>query len=162
MQKQIELIKLTRSRFIQLVEGLDIEQLNEIPAGMSNNVAWNLGHIVAAQQGLCNGLSGVSLNVEPELIENYKKGTRPEGFISQQVVNQLKANLISNINDLEKGLDENAFANYQTYTTSYGNTLHNIEDAIRFVALHEALHLGYSMAIRKNLTTSLIQTIIKK
>ena len=152
MQKQIELIKITRSRFIQLVEGLSIEQLNEIPAGMSNNIAWNFGHIVAAQQALCNNLSGVALNVAPEFIANYKKGTKPEGNISQEVVDQFKAYLVSNINDLEKGLEENAFANYQTYTTSFGNTLNNIEDAIRFVATHDALHLGYSMAIRKNLT----------
>jgi len=152
MQKQIELIKITRSRFTQLVEGLSIEQLNEIPVGMSNNIAWNFGHIVAAQQALCNSLFGVTLNVSPELIANYKKGTKPEGFISQDVVDQFKAYLVSNINDLEKGLEENAFTNYQTYTTSFGNTLNNIEDAIRFVATHDALHLGYSMAIRKNLS----------
>ena len=152
MQKQIELIKQTRNRFIQLVEGLSMEQLNEIPAGMNNNIAWNFGHIVAAQQLLCNGLSGVALNVAPEFIANYKKGTKPEGFISQEVVDQFKAYLVSNINDLEKGLEENAFANYQPYTTSFGNTLNNIEDAIRFVATHDALHLGYSMAIRKNLS----------
>ena len=70
MQKQIELIKQTRSRFIQLVESLSITQLNEIPAGMSNNIAWNFGHIVAAQQGLCNGLSGVALNLDPGFITN--------------------------------------------------------------------------------------------
>ena len=152
MQKQIELIKITRNRFIQLVEGLSIEQLNEIPAGMNNNIAWNFGHIVAAQQGLCNGLSGVALNVAPEFIANYKKGTKPEGFIGQEVVDRFKMYVVSNINDLEKGLEENAFADYQTYTTSFGNTLNNIEDAIRFIATHDALHLGYSMAIRKNLT----------
>ena len=152
MQKQIELIKITRNRFIQLVEGLSIEQLNEIPAGMNNNIAWNFGHIVAAQQGLCNGLSGVALNVAPEFIANYKKGTKPEGFIGQEVVDRFKMYVVSNINDLEKGLEENAFADYQTYTTSFGNTLNNIEDAIGFIATHYALHLGYSMAIRKNLT----------
>ena len=152
MQKQIELIKITRSRFTQLVEGLSIEQLNEVPAGMSNNIAWNFGHIVAAQQALCNSLSGVTPNMAPEVIANYKKGTKPEGFISQEVVDQFKAYLVSNINDLEKNLEENAYVNYQTYTTSFGNTLNDIEDAIRFVATHDALHLGYSMAIRKNLT----------
>jgi hypothetical protein len=152
MQKQIELIKITRSRFIQLVEGLTIDQLNEIPAGMSNNIAWNFGHIVAAQQALCNTLSGVALSVTPELIANYKKGTKPEVFISQDEVDQFKGYLVSNISDLEKKLQENAFVNFQAYTTSFGNTLNSIEDAIRFVATHDALHLGYSMAIRKNLS----------
>ncbi|MGG9963367.1 DinB family protein [Ferruginibacter sp. SUN106] len=153
MQKQIELIKQTRNRFIQLVEGLSIGQLNEIPAGMSNNIAWNFGHIVAAQQGLCNGLSGVALNVLPDFIANFKKGTKPEGLISEETINLFKGYMLSNISDLEKALGENVFINYQPYVTSYGYPLNNIEDAVRFVSVHDALHLGYSMAIRKSLST---------
>ncbi|GAB2817221.1 DinB family protein [Ferruginibacter profundus] len=152
MQKQIELILQTRNRFIQLVDGLSIEQLNEIPAGMSNNIAWNFGHIVAAQQGLCNGLSGVALNVPADLIANFKKGTQPENFISEETIQVFKGYLISNICDLQKGVDENIFINYQPYVTSYGYALNTIEDAVRFIATHDALHLGYSMAIRKNLS----------
>ena len=153
MQKQIELIKQTRKRFIELVEGLSVEQLNEIPAGMSNNIAWNFGHIVAAQQGLCNGLSGVALNVAPDSITNFKKGTKPEGLIGKETIAFFKGNMVTNITDLEKGLEENVFANYQPYTTSYGYQLNDINDAVRFVAVHDALHFGYAMAIRKNLTT---------
>ena len=152
MQQQIELIKQTRKNFITLVEGLSVEQLNEIPAGMSNNIAWNLGHIVAAQQGLCNGMSGVALNVAPDFIANFKKGTKPESFINNETIQQFKKYVIANINDLEKALKENVFANYQPYVTSYGYVLNSIEDAVRFVATHDALHLGYSMAIRKNLS----------
>lgn len=153
MQKQIELIKQTRSRFIQMVEGLSIEQLNEIPAGMSNNIAWNFGHIVSSQQGLCNDLSGTKAHVPTELRAGYKKGTKPEGFIKMEEIDQFKKYAVSAIDDLEKGLIENAYANYTTYETSYGYTLNDIEDAVRFVSVHDALHLGYSMAIRKNLST---------
>jgi hypothetical protein len=153
MQKQIELIKQTRSKFIELVNGLSVEQLNEIPAGMNNNIAWNFGHIVAAQQGLCNGLSGVALNVAPDFIANFKKGTKPESFISNETIQLFKEYLVSNINDLQKGLEENVFVSYQPYTTSYGYALNDIDDAVRFVAIHDALHLGYSMAIRKSLLT---------
>ena len=152
MQKQIELIKITRGRFIQLVDGLSLEQLNEIPAGMSNNVAWNFGHIVAAQQSLCNSLSGLPFDVEPEYIANFKKGTKPEGLITREIIDQCKTYIVSNISVVEKGLKENAYTKFQVYTTSFGNTLNDIEDAIRFVAVHDALHLGYSMAIRKNLS----------
>lgn len=152
MQKQIELIKQTRNKFIQLVEGLSVEQLNEIPAGMSNNIAWNFGHIVAAQQGLCNGLSGVALNVAPDFIANFKKDTKPEGFINNETIQLFKEYMLSNISGLQKGLEENIFVNYQPYVTSYGYALNDIDDAVRFVATHDALHLGYAMAIRKNLT----------
>jgi hypothetical protein len=154
MQRQIELIKQTRNLFIQLVNNLSIEQLNKIPAGMSNNIAWNFGHIVAAQQGLCNGLSGLALYVSPDFIENYKKGTKPAGFIGQEAISVFKEYMVSNINDLENDLQGNVFVQYQPYTTSYGYILNNIEDAIRFFAVHDALHFGYAMAIRKKITTT--------
>ena len=152
MKEQFELIRQTRTRFIDLVNGLSIEELNEIPAGMNNNIAWNFGHIVTAQQGLCNGLSGVELDVPEEVTAGFKKGTRPEGFISQDTIDELKEYALSSIDELEKGLGENVYLQYKPYTTSYGYTLNNIEDAIRFVMVHDALHLGYSMAIRRNLS----------
>lgn len=152
MKEQFELIRQTRTRFIDLVNGLSIEELNEIPAGMNNNIAWNFGHIITAQQGLCNALSGVALDVPAELTEGFKKGTKPEGFINQDTIDRFKEYTLSCIDELEKGLGENVFVQYKTYTTSYGYTLNNIEDAVRFVMVHDALHLGYAMAIRKNLS----------
>jgi len=152
MQKQLELIKQTRKRFTQLVDGLSIEQVNEIPAGMSNNIAWNFGHIVASQQALCNSLAGVALSMPAELTVDFKKGTKPEAFIEQSAINEFKKYAVSNIEVLENGLKENVFGNYQPYETSYGYALNDIEDAVRFVAVHDALHLGYAMAIRKNLS----------
>lgn len=152
MKEQFDLIRQTRTRFIDLVNGLSIEELNEIPAGMNNNIAWNFGHIITAQQGLCNGLSGVEQDMPDELTAGFKKGTKPESFISQEEIDELKEYAMSCIDELERGLGENVFVQYKTYTTSYGYTLNNIEDAVRFVMVHDALHLGYAMAIRRNLS----------
>ena len=154
MERQFDLVRQTRKRFIQLVNELSTAQLNEVPAGMNNNIAWNFGHIVSSQQGLCNGFSGVPLHVPPTLIAGYKKGTKPEEFIKQEDINQLKNYAVSAIDALEKGLKENLYANYTVYETSYGYTLHNINEAIQFVAVHDALHLGYAMAVRRNLKTT--------
>ena len=41
----------TRANAIAAIEGLSNEQLNEIPEGFSNNIAWNLGHILVTQLG---------------------------------------------------------------------------------------------------------------
>jgi len=152
MEEQFKLIRQTRNRFIDLVNGLSIEQLNEIPEGMSNNIAWNFGHIVTAQQGLCNGLSGVPSLVPAAMGEGFKKGTKPEATISQATIDSFKNYAVTCIDELEKGLQQNVYAQYQPYTTSYGYELNNINDAIRFFTVHDALHLGYAMAIRKNLS----------
>lgn len=152
MNKQFELIRQTRTRFIDLVNGLSIEELNEIPDGMNNNIAWNFGHIVTAQQGICNGLSGVALDVPAEFTAGYNKGTKPEGFISQETIDQFKKHVVFCIDELERRLAENVFVTYKPYTTSFGYALSSIEDAVSFVMVHDALHLGYAMAIRKNLS----------
>jgi len=152
MKEQFELIRQTRTSFIDLVNGLSIEELNEIPEGMNNNIAWNFGHIITAQQGLCNALSGVALHVPAELTEGFKKGTKPEEKISEETIEQFKEYAVSSINELEKGLQENVFVQYKPYTTSYGYKLNNIQDAVRFFMVHDALHFGYAMAIRKNLS----------
>jgi uncharacterized damage-inducible protein DinB len=152
MKEQFELIRQTRTRFIDLVNGLSIEELNEIPSGMSNNIAWNFAHIITAQQGLCNRLSGVEPDVPTELTAPFNKGTKPEGFISQETIDQFKDYAVFCIDELERGLAENVFVQYTPYTTSFGYALNSIKDAVRFVMVHDALHLGYAMAIRKNLS----------
>ena len=156
MEQQFNLIRKTRNLFTKMVEGLTTEELNEIPEGMSNNIAWNFCHIVAAQQGLCNGLSGVAMNVVPESITDFKKGTKPERYISKEEIDRFKEYIVSNIDALEKDFKAgNVFTKYQSYETSYGYPLNNIEDAIRFFAVHDALHLGYAMAIRKNIKSKI-------
>ncbi|MFT7612776.1 MAG: hypothetical protein ACI9J3_001742, partial [Parvicellaceae bacterium] len=40
---------------------------------------------------------------------------------------------------------------FTEYTTSYNITLKTVEEAIAFSNMHEALHLGYAMAIKKAL-----------
>ncbi|MGG9971938.1 DinB family protein [Ferruginibacter sp. SUN002] len=156
MERQFDLIRQTRNLFLKIVDGLSIDELNEIPEGMSNNIAWNFGHIIAAQQGLCNGLSGVAMNVVPESITDFKKGTKPERYISKEEIDQFKEYMVSNIDALEKDVKAgNVFTKYQPYTTSYGFALNNIDDAIKFFAVHDALHLGYAMAIRKNIKSKI-------
>jgi hypothetical protein len=151
MENQLQIIKKTRENFIKLVNGLTAEQLNKIPEGFSNNIAWNLGHIVAAQQSLCYALAGAALKVDQAVIEKYRKGTKPEAEVSEKEIQELAALAESNISDLEKDLQSNIniFANFQLYTTSYGFELRSINDAVSFFAVHDALHLGYAMALRK-------------
>ena len=50
MQSQFHIIKENRKLFIRMMEELTIEQLNEIPTGFNNNMAWNFGHAVVSFQ----------------------------------------------------------------------------------------------------------------
>ncbi|MDB9932132.1 hypothetical protein OAD28_05360 [Flavobacteriales bacterium] len=50
---------------------------------------------------------------------------------------------------MEEDLNTEMFKEFKEYTTSYNVTLSNIDDAVKFNNVHEGLHLGYAMALRK-------------
>lgn len=149
MEKTFSILKQTRSNFLALVEGLSLEQLNRIPDGCSNNIAWNFGHIIVTQQLLCYTVPGFEAKIPQELIDRYRKGTKPEGAIDAAELEQLKQLLTSMLDALVKDYNNGFFTSYKTYMSSYGVELNSIEDAIQFLTVHEGLHLGYAMALRK-------------
>jgi hypothetical protein len=149
MQKVFEIIQQTRKNFLQLTEGLTIEQLNKIPNGFNNNIIWNYAHIISAQQTLCYKLSGLPFVADEKLVDIFKKGTKPESFVDEHQLSHIKRLSLATIEKLQIDFADNLFVNYQTYTTSFNLTLTNIEDAIRFVEIHDAQHYGYAMAQRR-------------
>ncbi len=130
------------------LENNSLEDLNKIPEGFNNNIIWNIGHIVVTQQLLVYKLSGLPMDVGDDLINKYRKDTKPEGFVSQEEVDEIKALLFSSLEKLEADYKSGIFKNYQEYTVSTtGNTLTNIDDALQFMFFHEGMHLGYILAL---------------
>ena len=149
MEFVFNVIKQSRANIIAAVEGLSNEQLNEIPEGFNNNIAWNLGHILVTQQLLCYTLSGYLPKIPESIIEDFRKGTAPNKTYSFFDIQGIKKLLVESAEVLELDYNNNTFTEYKEYTTSYKITLKNIDDAIYFNSLHEGLHLGYIMALKK-------------
>lgn len=141
----------TRENFINLINDLSIDQINTIPEGFNNNIAWNFGHILVTQQLLCYKLSGLPMLLEDELIEKFRKGTKPKDHITEKELENLKILALSTLESLKNDLMIGIFKEYQEYPTSFGITLNNITDAINFNGIHEGLHLGYAMAMKRKL-----------
>jgi hypothetical protein len=149
MNDQIEIIKKTRAYILDLVKELDIEQLNKIPAGFNNNIIWNLGHLVAAQQGVCYVRAGLKPRVDEDFIDKYKKGSRPERLSDGEELKKIKELFFSSLDVLKHDYESGFWTGYNSWTTSYGVELNSIEDAIQFLNFHEGLHLGYVMALKR-------------
>lgn len=151
MEKIIELIKASRNKLLSLVEELSTEEMNYIPTGFKNNLAWQIGHLVVSQQILCYKLSGQPFVIENELIDLYKNGSKPERDFSEAEIAQMKGYLLSTIDQLEIDLQNGTFDNYTPYTVStyVGFTLNNVQDAVTFVANHDGLHYGCSLGLKK-------------
>lgn len=65
----------SRNVLLTFLENYSLEQLNTIPEGFSNNLIWNIGHIVVVQQLLTYHLSGLPTMISEEMIAKYRKGT---------------------------------------------------------------------------------------
>jgi hypothetical protein len=133
----------------QFLEKYTLDQLNKIPEGYSNNLIWNIGHIVVVQQMLVYKLSGLPMMVSDEMVNTYKKGSKPEHNVSQNEVDEIKSLLMKTIDQTKEDFTNKIFKNYQEYTTSIGFTIKSAEDAMAFNYFHEGLHIGVMMSLRK-------------
>lgn len=149
MTTPTNLLQITRQNTLSAIAGLNLDQINKIPAGFTGNIAWHLGHMVATNQGLLYRLSGQAVNLDPDFIERYKKGSVPSAPIDQTEFDFIKTALVQQIIQLKMDVDAGIFKTYTEYTTSYGNTIQNFEQALFFVNVHESLHLGYVMALKR-------------
>ncbi|MDB4088219.1 DinB family protein [Flavobacteriales bacterium] len=138
----------TRNNFIRLIDSLTTEQLNIIPARYSNNIIWNFAHNIVTQQLLCYKLASNEMYIDDEIVDNYRKGSKPTGVVTEKEISDLKKLSLELVSKMEIDLKSKDF-NYNSYTTSYNVTLNSIDDAIKFNNVHEGLHLGYAMAMKK-------------
>lgn len=149
MNRQIERIKKIRAFLIDSISDLSVDTLNEIPSGFNNNIIWNLGHLIAAQQGACYIRAGVKPAVDEKYVTLYKSGTKPDQYVTGNEAEIIKELLISSLDLLETDYQNNVFANYPSWVTRYGAELSNIDDALQFLLFHEGLHSGSIIALKK-------------
>ncbi|WP_158825107.1 DinB family protein [Mucilaginibacter lacusdianchii] len=150
----LDIAKHTRLNFIKLMDGLSIEQLNFIPEGYTNNIAWNFAHIVAAQQTLCYVRGHVSTRMPIDKVTKYQKGSAPEGFISEEELAYYKDQAFVLLDKLKADVAANLFTSYERVTTAFGVTINNINGAITYFTTHDTLHLGYAQALRRAVINS--------
>lgn len=149
MNSVFDVQKTIREILLKILDNHSLEQLNKIPEGFSNNLIWNIAHCVSAQQSLVYKLSGLPSKVSEDFIAKYRKGSKPEGDVSQAEVDEIRKLLSDTLHQAEKDYSDKIFLNYTEYTTSMGFTLRNVEDAISFNNYHEGTHTGIIMSIRK-------------
>ncbi|MFH6993309.1 DinB family protein [Flavobacterium sp. FlaQc-48] len=149
MNSVFEVQKTIREILLKVLDHHSLEQLNKIPSGFSNNLIWNIAHCISSQQVLIYKLSGLPTLVSEEFIAKYRKGTKPEGNVSQAEVDEIRSFLLTTLDQTVKDFEDTLFVNYNEYTTSLGFTLKNINGALDFNNYHEGIHTGIIMSIRK-------------
>ncbi len=149
MKEAFEILRITRKNQLAAINGLTLEQLNVIPQGFNNNLMWNLGHVLVTQQILCYKMSGNPLNVSDEFVKSFAKGSLPSPNFDNAHLQQIKKDSQRLVDQLEADYNSGLFKKFDTYPTSYGYELNSIEEAITFNNVHEGVHLGYLMALKR-------------
>lgn len=149
MTHEFDFLKITRNLAVKLADSLSIEQLNTIPPSFSNNLIWNLGHMLVTQQLLIYSLSGLKPLVDNETISKYRSGTKPENLVNIEEFEMIKEKILETSEALKNDFQAGKFQNFKPYRLkTFGADLTNVEAAIVFNNIHEGLHLGYMMSIK--------------
>ena len=151
MQKQIEILKITRNNILNAINNMSLSELSTIPTGYKNSVIWNVAHVVVTQQLLCYKLSGLDMYLDSDFVDKYKKGSVAVNELTEEELDYIIEQLIALPKQLETDFSNNKFKSFAEYPTSYNVTLNSIEDAIQFNNVHDGLHFGYIMAMKKSL-----------
>lgn len=149
MSSVFDVQKTIREILLKILDSHSLEQLNKVPNGFNNNIIWNIGHCISSQQVLVYKLSGLPTMVSEDFILKYRKGTKPEGDVSEEEVNEIKTFLLSTYEKTKNDFESGLFVDYNEYTTSMGFTLKNVQDALDFNNYHEGIHTGIAMTLRK-------------
>lgn len=150
-ENELDILLKSRLKVLEMVKDMSLEEINIIPEGFNNSIAWNVAHLVVTQQLLCYKLSNNPMLVPDSWIAAYRKGTKPSHDHPMDISTwqQCKTYFIELVDQLEKDLVTDRFNDYQSYTTSMGVTLTSIEKAVAFNNIHEGLHFGYIQAMKR-------------
>lgn len=151
MEEHIIYLNKIRREIIDELSQHTLEQLLYIPVGYRNNIFWNAAHVLATQQLIHYYLSENKMLVDMEFIKSYKKGTIGNNTATEEDLEELIELLEITPNQLYKDYHGEKLSRYRRYETSMGIELNCIEDAILYNNIHEAMHLGYILSLKRNI-----------
>lgn len=156
MQYLLQLFQQNRKNIIHLLESHSLDQINAIPVGFNNNLIWNAGHALLAQQFLVYHFSGVPVLFPlDDFVPKYGSDTVPDGKASQEDVDQLIGLLKSTSDKMVEDYQNDVFKSYSPYSSEYfGISMNNIEEAIQFNTYHEGFHFGCMSKIKMAIASS--------
>jgi hypothetical protein len=151
MEATFRIWETSRGLYQSFLDNYSLEQLNTIPEGMSNNLIWNMGHIIVSQQKLVYALSGLPMHISDSLFEKYQNGSRPDGKTSQIEVAEIKKLLSEIVQKTKADFEAGIFKEFHPYQTKTGFNLGTLKEAMEFNNYHEGIHLGIMMSIKKHI-----------
>lgn len=139
---ELAILYTNRQKLKEIIEQLPEQKLLHIPAGFSNNVLWQIGHIVVSNQRLIYMRSGLPLHISDTYNNNFKIGSDPKKWTATPDIQEVKDSLITTIDRLKEDLGNKIFKSYEAFKSSGGFMISNHLEALTYANTHEAEHTG--------------------
>lgn len=148
----------TRQMMVQLLKSIPTEQADTMPPTWHNNARWHAGHLLITPALLTHGLLQEPLGVPEEYRGWFSKGSSPADWGSDAAIPSY-ADLVDDLVPLSGRLFESVKDRadqqfLQPYTTSVGVVLRTPVDALNFSLMHDGIHLGMLLALKRALQAS--------
>lgn len=145
----------TRQMIVKLLKSIPTEQADVIPPTWKNNARWHAGHLIVTPALLTVGLLREPLGVPEEFRGWFAKGSDPSSWGDASVLPSF-ADLVDDISPMSGRLFEAVKARadepfLEPYVTSVGIKLHTPAEALNFSMMHDGIHLGMLLALRRAL-----------
>ncbi|HIB53774.1 MAG TPA: DinB family protein [Nitrospirales bacterium] len=134
--------------------GLTDEQLTTVPEGLENNILWNLGHLYHSHCGMTYGNSGLESPSPENYGDLFKGGTKPSDWAEAPSIEEVTGNFNGIMDKIVGDYTAGIFDNFKPTELGPGMTLDSIEDALGFVLIHESVHHGNIITMRRLLGVS--------
>ncbi|MEM1503097.1 DinB family protein [Domibacillus sp. 8LH] len=123
---------------------------DEIPAGFSNNIRWNAGHIFVAAEGLLHLADEAYETVHPDWNALFATGTRPANWpaefpSAEEITNALQEQL----NRVERHFSAKLGEKAAKPVTIGPLEMTTVEALLQFVTFHEGMHTGVINSLTK-------------
>lgn len=147
----------TRQLIVKFLKSVPTEQADIVPPTWKNNARWHAGHLLITPALLTNALLKKPLGVPEDYRRWFAKGTNPSAWGDDELpaYHDLVDEIVPLSGRLIEGVRNGAEEPFlEPYTTSVGIVLKSPAEAVNFSMMHDGIHLGMLLALKRALQAS--------
>jgi len=136
----------------QLLEGLTTAQLTVVPQGAANSILWNIGHVCTDQVNMLYAPAGLPSPLPDDFHTWFDPGTSPSDWTKQPDLALVFAASRELTTTVVRDFEGRKFRDFTPYSLAEGYSIDSIEEAIAYHTIHEGMHIGVILTLRRLVT----------
>lgn len=134
------------------IEALTEEQLLRVPPGLHNNILWNIGHVITDEVNMLYLPAGLASPLPADYVSLFDPGTSPADWPTPPDVAAVLERSRAMTGVLISDYEARRFSGFEPYNLAESYRLETIEEAIAYHTIHEGMHIGANLTLRRLVT----------